>query len=558
MFSSKDNRIISTLERNFFKYFILLVVFISIFITLQFPVFFRLDDATFLYWSRLHSNPLDSFQNSKASLFGTFRPMQNLIWWVMYRVFGLNSFLYQLFTTLLYGLSFVFLFKFVEKAFTRKIAILTVILYFMLFLKLTYIIFWFSDLTFILEIFLINLSLYFLITAINKHSKNYVWGILCYIFASLSKEPAIIIIPVASLYYVIAQWKVINNRIKSLIITGSLLIVGVIWTFFNPSIKQRAVSTNILSISSFLKIATEKFNFYSGHLFSGLGILILFFAFYILLKQFIIPKRLKNGLRILLSATISIAISLVLIQFPVIALIALFLSFIPFVILRHREAIGAIWFTICLIGLIGIRYNVQAYLLEASLGLTIFLAYAVSIFLSDISQLYSRTSIAIKRIVVVLCIILLCFALVAFSRIAYNKYKILQITTNTRQNFKDVFTFIIDNITEEEIRIVSIEWEDMGTKEKYIVKLPDNQKASIRKTMRAEDIRRFLYVMNRQDIKIYDFQDFSQNKSKGNYYIWVLSNIENDFLIKQNLNLTPIFSAKRGNEESILYRIKES
>ncbi len=532
-----------------------MVVFISIFITLQFPVFFRLDDATFLYWSRLHSNPLDSFQNSKASLFGAFRPMQNLIWWVMYRIFGLNSFLYQLFTTLLFGLSFVFLFKFVEKAFTRKIAILTIILYFMLFLKLTYVIFWFSCLTYILEIFFINLSLYLLITAINKKSKYFIWGVISYIIASLSKEPAVIIIPVASLYYIIARWKVINNRIKSMIITGTLLVVGVICTFFNPSIKERAVSTDFLSISNVLKIATEKLNFYSGHSFSGLGILILFFAFYILLKQFIIPKRLKNGLRILLSATISIVLSLVLIQFPVIALIALFLSFIPFVILRQREAMGAIWFTICIIGLIGIGYNVQAYLLEASLGLTIFLAYAVSLFLSDISQLYSRASIAIKKIVVVLCIIFLCFALAAFSKIAYNKYKIMQITTNTRQNFKDVFTFITNNITEEEIRIVSIKYEDMGTKEKYIIKLPDNQKASIKKTMSAEDIRRFLYVMNRQDIKIYDFQDFSRDKSKGNYYIWVLSNIENDFLIKQNLNLTPIFSAKRDNEESILYRI---
>ncbi len=76
--------------------------------------------------------------------------------------------------------------------------------------------------------------------------------------------------------------------------------------------------------------------------------------------------------------------------------------------------------------------------------------------------------------------------------------------------------------------------------------------------MRAEDIRRFLYVMNRQDIKIYNFQDFSQDKSKGNYYIWVLSNIENDFLIKQNLKLAPVFSVKREKEKSILYRIKKS
>jgi len=134
----------------------------SIALASAYPVYFRTDDVEYLSWAATHDDPLDAFRPSEGELFGVVRPVHTIAWWSLYRVFGLEARGYQVFLSLAYGLSFLFFFLFVRRAVSFAAAALTLLSYAALFTAFMHIVFWFSDLTFALELLFTGLSLYLL------------------------------------------------------------------------------------------------------------------------------------------------------------------------------------------------------------------------------------------------------------------------------------------------------------------------------------------------------------------------------------------------------------
>ena len=176
------------LINNFVVYLSLFIILFSFIITFYFPVYFRADDVLYLNWAKKYTNPFLVFNPPEEIFKLWYRPILLLLWWCLYHLFELNSTYYQIVVFLFYGFSFVFFYKFVENAFSKNVALLSLIAYFLVFYFLGYIIFWFSDLTFILQLFFMNLSLYLFVVTINGKS-FLIWGFLIYICAFLSKEP---------------------------------------------------------------------------------------------------------------------------------------------------------------------------------------------------------------------------------------------------------------------------------------------------------------------------------------------------------------------------------
>ena len=182
------------------------LVAISLLIPLLFPVYFRDDDVYYIYWARTHGF-LDSFDPGKAALFGMFRPVQNIVWWLLFHGAGLNPYPYQVVLTFTYLVGVVCFIGFAATALSKPVAWLTSVAYLIAFHFLTYIIFWFSDFTYTLELMLAHAALWCLATTVNSFSWPRVSaGLGLFTGAVLAKEPAAIMVPAGFAYLVFLRW----------------------------------------------------------------------------------------------------------------------------------------------------------------------------------------------------------------------------------------------------------------------------------------------------------------------------------------------------------------
>ena len=118
------------------------------------PVFFRTDDVHWLGWAIGHDNPLAALEPGE-NLFGYYRPVPTVIWWGLYRLFGFEPLGYQLVLGAVGVLAMVPLFRI-----GRRVAggqwggLAAVALFHLAFVNILYFYFWYSALTFALEVLL--------------------------------------------------------------------------------------------------------------------------------------------------------------------------------------------------------------------------------------------------------------------------------------------------------------------------------------------------------------------------------------------------------------------
>ncbi len=550
--SSKDTReIINHLSKHLIIYLSSFIIITSLIIAFKLPIYFRHDDTRHLELVYDKSHPFIAF-NPKVLEFGHYRPMIHLIWWILYHLFGLNPFPYQMVTFLIYGFSFVFFFKFVEKILSKRVASFSLVAYFIIFFWLTYIPFSFAHLTFIMEIFFMNLSMYLLVLAIHGRL-NLIWGILCYVSASLTHESAMVIVPVVVSSYLFCFWKNLDykNQKMGILIVGIMLGVGTIGIIISPLSNE---SSNIRTITNAIHHIYQRWDFYSMHLVKDFGVLIWIATFYLIIKNLINKMDLKRVFYPLFA--LSIIISLTLKQFNNLALLILFITFIPLLIKRTGESIAIVWFSVSLLGFMLISFTSRTYLTDASFGISIIVGIALSdITLNIGSQLKELQSKRLKVVLSILSIILFLIGMTGFMYIIQDKVKAAYVVSATRQNFKDVIRFISNNINDNGTIIV-LDYTDMGIDYyKDIHPLNDLKKAHRQKTMEIETLGRLFRVMGKENIGIHNLRWFLEDNNVNATLLFTMNSYEAKYVESLNLNKNVIYQVERGDEKAVLYHL---
>jgi hypothetical protein len=546
------------LARHFTWFLSLACVIFATVIVTQFPVYFRADDVYYLKWAHAHDYVLHSIMPSQAILMGMFRPVQNIAWWLLYHAFGLNPLPYHFFIVLLYGFSFLFYFKLIELVFSVRVACFSLLAYFSIFFYLIYIIFWFSDLTYVIELFFINLSLFLLIRTVKKGG-SYIWGILGYLCAALSKEPAILIVPAVFSSYVFTQWKDLDpdRRKPGGVAAGTLMSLAALAIMFHPYIRSRQGLNFSLGWSSIAEFVAERWDFYAGYLFSELGLVILLGAFLLALMELSRkePSPDPKWFHIILS--VSVILSLILKRFHAIALIALVIAFVPLWIKRSKLSSAAVWFLLPLLGVMTISYMVRTYLIEASFGISIIVGCALSEITKQGWLQLRRWQFGFASVAVpVVLVFLLLLGTMGIASKIQSKLEALHLLSASRQNCRSAVEFFSSHPDAASNTLIVIDYEDMGLNYvRDILPLDDKTKAKRQKSLLSHELGELLQLAGKNYLTVHNLEWFLSSSATDRGSLLVMNNFERDFIEQLPLKKEIQYESGKCGEGAWLYSV---
>lgn len=538
-------------------YLALLACVLSLLIVVKFPIYFRGDDTQYLEWAHTHPNPFSSFVPSEATMFGMFRPMQNLAWWCLYRLFGLNPLPYQFFITALYGLSLLFFFKLNELLFSRRVALASLLSYAGIFFYLGYIVFWLSDMTFVLEMFFMNLSLYWIMRSLREKG-SFLWGIVFYLCAAMSKEPAAVIVPAVVLAATITEWANLSRekRKKSAVVLGLLLLSGLGWMLLTPFIQGRLWSAGSAGGRELGALMSERWSYYASVLLSEAGILIWISSFYLVILGLLPRDAETRARRRLIVLAVSAVLSLILRSHPKTALIVLVLSFLPILAKRLPVSIGVVWFAVPLAGILVSSFMVKTYLTEASFGMAITVGIALHDIFSMAGAPLPRSSPRYKGILVTVTSAILLIGLSVIGSRIGRKIEALRVMSGNSQNLRDMVDYIAANFPKEHVSLIVLNYGDLGISHREdVLPLDDLTKAHAKKTLSSADFRRLLHMAGRTNIDVHGLKWFLTSDEMRGSFVVVMNAKEDAFINSHDLTKTLIYATERSNQSSKLLHI---
>jgi len=544
------------LEEHAALYIVLLVLAATVTVTARFPVYFRADDIHYMNWSAAHPNPLWAFIPSEASILGSFRPLNTLAWWLCWRLFGLNPVPYQLVIGLIYGASFVFLFKLVALAFSRGAAVLSLLAYLVVFSGLSYIIFWFSDMTFVLEVFLINLSLYLLVSAAIRTTRWLVWGVLAHIGACLAKEPALLIVPAVAAVFLATRWATIADRQRRKVaaVLLTMLVVGIALTIGSPYLRRRLALNLSIGPPAIVAFLARRLRFYGAELLAGNGVLIWIASVYLALVGWAKRRRVASRALHYLFLAPAAAGALLATGDPGWGLALLCLSLALIVASRAATSAAAVWAALPLIAILTADTMTRTYLVEASFGLAVLFGVAAAEFLEGLKSDLQRLRPVFARATWGLVAALVCVAMFAEAPAVRARLQALSVLSAARQNFRDVVLFTRDHLSAEGQHIIILDYNELGIaygRDVRDARAIDGVRRQ--KTMVGQQVQMLLRLHGAELVDVHNLRWYRENGDAGVFFV-AMNRYERDHILALGLELDLVYEVERPGEGAWIYR----
>lgn len=532
-----------------------LAVLVAAVLTWRFPVYFHWDDVTYLRWAQDHPNPLSAFRPAESTLFGTFRPMNLLAWWVLYRLLDLRAAGYQFVVAFLFLATLAAYYLVARRIFGGRVALFSFVGYLALFFPLGYIIFWFSDITFVLELFWIQVSLLLLLRAFDRRDRSYLWGIAAYVAAVLTKEPSVLIVTSVLLFYAWSRRRELPPwaRRRAVPLVSAVALLGLAWLLLSPVGASRQWIHQVSGWSEGLELIRIRWNYYAGHLLSNAGLLLwigaLFLFGHSLLAQRIARRRLPTALLFVTAALLTVALR----RDPGAALLVLLLAGLPAVVRRPEIGIAFAWGFLPLLALLSLTFFIKTYLAEASFGFALLLGLAAEALAAPWRgpargrlNRYLKPAVALGLVA----------GAVVFSGLMRDKLAALRVLSDNRQNFRDVSDHILSGGCREGEGLVVIAYGDMGHSYRYGVQfMPDETKGGLQKTMEPYDLPLWFAVRGRPDIHVFQTMKEYLESASDTCCVWAMNNHETEYLRKLPLGVLPLFQVSRRGQDAGLYRV---
>ncbi len=544
---------VSQANRHFEVIFTTFILLVVLSLVAFFPVYFRGDDATLLEWVHSHPNVFDAFHLKKGILGQEYRPLRNAIWWLPYQLFGLNPLPYQALITALYGFSLLFFFKTVEAMRDRATAFLALLVYIGAYHFLGYIIFWFSDFVFVLELFFIHLALYLLVGAIRRGSFS-AWGFVFFSAALLTKEPSGLIIPVVLIGYLLSTYKELNPRRRYRIIgaVAALTVVSTLYLILTPTVRSRQGMLAAGTIASMLEFFWERWSFYARVLVRSPGYVIMIAAGFSALTA-VLPSGYRR-LQTLLCLALACLIALALRPFPTVAFTAFFLLSIVGLRQRGLHVPATFWFLVPVSGLMTLSYMTRTYLTEASYGMALLVALMLRriIDITPVEALRARRKMILG---IVIAVIVLAGA-VASSRVRAVVEQ-LRTVSAVRQGFRSCIEYTMGNLDVPGNRLAVIDKGDLEPEIQAALRTWSNEEKTQRmQTMDKKEIEKFIRLMGSKNLSVISLAEIrDQSRVRGKTYLLAMNQYERDLLVGTGLQIELAHKFEGYNSSSYVFRL---
>lgn len=504
------------------------IVLVSLVLPMIFPVYFREDDVVYLQWARLHSWK-DCFQPSQAILFGMFRPMQNLTWWSLYHLAGLNPYPYQVTLLFSYLAALALFFAFIKTALSTRIALTSMVAYGVAFYFITYIVFWFSDLTYTLELLFAHGAIWFFALATKFNSRRYLTGaVVLFCIAVASKEPAALLVPLICSQLLATQWKQLARHTRGhlAISTALMLAGGVSWILLNPAVQSRQGIPLDQGFNACFSFIMQRWSFYASCLTAFPTIMIWIAVLFLAIHERLCRLKHDTLPLMIMALCLSIGGALSLKMAPNFALLVLMSAFPLMILSRHPAGIGAIWAAPAILGILTLEFIVRTYLVEASFGLALICGISATPLMNRLTLLTTSTSARHhKKSLLLAATALLAFGLGMHSLLTVKFHALLTLSAN-RQNFADAISFIARPTDKVPQPLIVIDYADMGLiYQRDILPLGDEEKALRQKTMTSLSLAEFLTT-----IPIHNLEWWNANPEVMNASLLTLNVREEEFM----------------------------
>lgn len=504
------------------------------------PVYFRTDDVHWLGWAIEHANPLAAFQPSE-NLFGYYRPLPTLAWWLLYRLFGFTPIGYQLVLGVAGVLAMVPLFRIGRRIVGRDWGgFLAVALFHAAFVTILYFYFWYSALTFALELLLILLALdaFFDGPGRPAHPGRF---LLLALLAGLAKQPALLVIPAVTIPEMWLRPGATRRRVAWSLGLG---LGAVALMMVTPFVAHRPEALGRLGIADLMTFAGERYRFYTGTLLrSPAGPLAAGAAAAALMVR---PGR-SLSLRICGWILAVMAAAALLGRVAPAAAMPAWLLLLA--LAAHRVPASRGWFlafTIPLAALLGVDFHVSTYLLEPAAALTVAMLIWVTPGLTggapdDRSPMAGRWPMA-RRVGAPATALLL-------AALAHGRLAPIVRMRETRAVFREAVEAVLREAPAG-TTIGYLSYEELGESYADIRRKPLARRVEQHKTMSGAQLARFLRLRGRPDLRIVTAE--AADTTSGNvWYLAVNATERGDFAGR--VDLVEFRSWNRGAAAAALY-----
>ena len=529
-----------------------------------FPVYFRMDDTTYLKWVTSHPNPLSAFVPSSGVLFEMFRPLHNVVWWFLVNLFGLNTFPYQVLEGFVYGFSFVAFFNAIRIMYDERIAWLSLLSYWLVFHYLAYTAFWFSHLALLHQLLLISLAVGALVRSV-KSGRFPVLGLLLYVCAGLFREPSILIIPAVFFTYVVANRREISRPERAMLFSSVLLAVGFALVFVNPFIQTRQAVPISSGVGATLQYLWERWSYYAGFLGNRQGLLLWLGVASVAVASNSNAIQRVVGRKVwwVVAFVGTLALLSVTVHDKAIGLVLLMLLLGVTTLLNLRYLPAAVWFALPLMAILTSALRARTYLSETAFGASLLIGLGFNQILAwcmDLSTVrrYYRALARrwILKVGAAVAILIIC---IGIGRVVVApKVRILSALSENRQNMRRLVEYILEQ--KEEIGsgpLVMLSYKDMDLNYwRDIATLGDREKALRQKSMDLEELRQFLDVIGLASLPLLSYEEFtSPGTSRSEGFIILMGEYERRFLLAKAPWVTEVFGHSGIYDGVWIYRI---
>lgn len=531
-------------------------VLVSLLVPAMVPVFFREDDVYYLEWARTHGF-LDCFRPSQAVLLGMFRPVQNVAWWILYHACGLNPYPYHVVLLLSYIGAQVLFFCFARTAFSLRVAVGSMIAYGLFFHSLTYIVFWFSDFTYTLELLFAHAALWLFALATRRNSwRHAATAFGLYIAAAAAKEPAALLVPLVCGQMVISKRECTDARTRGvLMLTAVAMFVwGVGWLTVTGSLASRQGGFSGQTLDEIVEFVASRWSYYAGTLTAAPTFGVWAAVLFLLIHRMWTRVSRSNLYAFYGSCAVAIIGTLLLKMVPGVALLVLLAGLSVLVVVRDAGGIGGMWALPALVGVMSVTYVIRTYLVESSFGLALVCGVA-GVVCAERFGVCSQSEAAcrIRRIIVTATVVGVVIMGGAIAPRIVRQYGALKDLSDNRRNFGNAVEYVMANTEEIVVPLLVIDYEDMGLKyEQDLLRLPEGEKAVRQKTMTSVALGKYLSPAS---IVVGNLRWWEEHPEVKQASVLTMNALEEDFLGNLGMRSVVVHEWTRGEMRARLFRL---
>jgi hypothetical protein len=541
---------------------ITLLAFLTIWLgtTLIYPSYFQRDDADELVWSRNHT-VADCFiptQDAALAHDGMYRPLRELPWLLMFRMFGLNSFPYHFLLGLVFIFSLFFLFKLAGNIKDDAAAYLTIFVWLGAFQFLLTTLFWFSvAVNNGFEILLATSGLYCFISGFGKSASKVAAGCVLMFASFLAKEAVILILPVTIATFIATQGRdnLKWNKPKTAMYSLLALLSGPLYLMAFPFVTQRMPTANA-SLGATAGKAVERIAFYGHFTTDGItGVILLTPAIYIIIRRFLTNKSgIDKYFALALVVSVSGAVLIAGAHWYPAGIIVLLVGALAMP--RRYYFLGA-WIFVPFLALCFFRDQVRTYLYELSLGATLLTAIQMSMLAGDLRDWWiarvTRPVITYAVMAVVLLSVFGCGVVKAKGQLAF-----LRDRSDVVMSLKDLTPSLRRLPAHSTVVVVDYASEGISDTELRLFREARKirTQASMLPSRHADN---WTKIIGRGDLRVINFRDYIREPRRyltdSKVFLWLMTAEDHKFAATLKLDTRDFALVRRGSGKASLLQL---